>query len=113
MPNDLETELGREFQLRADPMPHWNGIVACQVLEIEHEKRLVWSWHTEGPDGRPGLRTTVEFTLDHDTVTGTLLRVEQRGFRADQPANLRGAQMGWARNLGRLEVALRELPQDR
>lgn len=105
MANDFVPELGHAFTLRTDPMPHWNGTVACKVLEIEPEKRLVYSWNTSAPDGSPGLRTVVRFELSvHEA--GTLLKVEQSGFREDQPDNTRGAQFGWGRNLDRLHETL-------
>jgi uncharacterized protein YndB with AHSA1/START domain len=105
MANDFVEKVGSRFTLRTDPMPHWNGEVACEVLEIEPDARLVYAWNTEAHDGSPGLRTIVIFTLSAQG-NGTLLRVEQSGFRADQPDNLRGAQFGWRRNFDRLLAAL-------
>lgn len=105
MANDFVAEVGHRFTLRTDPMPHWNGEVACEVLEIEPEARLVYVWNTEGPDGSPGLRTIVSFSLSAKG-RGTLLRVEQTGFQLDQPDNLRGAQFGWMRNLDRMLATL-------
>ena len=86
-------------------MPHWNGEVACEVLEIEPERTLAYAWNTEAADGAEGLRTIVRFEL-FARDAGTLLRIEQSGFRADQPENLRGAKFGWIRNLDRLNVSL-------
>ncbi len=105
MPNDFAAERGHSFRFTAAAMPHWNGIVDCEVLEIEPEERLIYSWHTEASDGSAGLRTVVKFTLE-PAGSGTLLTVEQSGFRANQPDNLRGAKFGWMRNLGQLSDAL-------
>lgn len=105
MPNDFVAETGHRFTLKTEPMPHWNGVVECELLEIDPMSRLSYSWNTETPGGTPGLRTVVTFTLA-ETNGGTLLRVEQSGFRADQPENRRGAEFGWQRNLERLGMLL-------
>jgi uncharacterized protein YndB with AHSA1/START domain len=105
MANDFVADKGHKFSLRTDVMSHWNGIVDCEVVEIKPESRLAYSWWTEAPDGSPGLRTIVVFTLEN-SGSGTLLKVEQSGFRSDQPDNLHGAKFGWGRNLERLMAVL-------
>jgi hypothetical protein len=40
------------------------------------------------------------------TGAGTHLRVEQAGFRADQPQAFNGARYGWQNFLGKLEQVL-------
>ena len=100
MPNDFAPEIGHRFQFRLPPMPQWNGIVDCEVLECEAERRLVYSWNTEGEPA--GLRTTVTFTLT-PTARGAMLRMEQSGFGPGTENNYRGAQYGWAQFLEKLE----------
>lgn len=52
-----------------------------------------------------GLDSVVTWTLT-PTPAGTLLRMEQAGFRADQEQAYRGAQHGWARFIESLEQVL-------
>lgn len=100
MPNDFAPEIGHRFQFRLPPMPQWNGIVDCEVLECETGRRLVYSWNTEGEP--VGLRTTVTFTLT-PTARGAMLRMEQSGFGPGTEKNYRGAQYGWTQFLEKLE----------
>lgn len=102
MKNDFEPVVGHTFNFRAPPMPHWNGVVDCQVLEVEPNSRLSYSWNSSGQEAATGLKTVVTWTLS-PTNGGTLLRMEQTGFRPDQEANYQGANYGWQRNLESLE----------
>lgn len=101
MKNDFQPMVGHKFNFRAAPMPHWNGVVDCEVLECEPNRRLSYTWNSSGDDAN-GLKTTVTWTLT-PTPTGVLVRMEQSGFRADQDANVRGAEYGWQRFAGALE----------
>ena len=83
-------------------MPHWNGVVDCQVLAVEPNQRLSYSWNASGEEAAGGLKTIVTWTLT-PTKAGTLLRMEQSGFRHDEDANYQGAQYGWQRYFGGLE----------
>lgn len=102
MKNDFEPVIGHTFNFRATPMPYWNGVVDCQVLEVEPNSRLSYSWNSSGEEAETGLKTVVTWTLS-PTTGGTLLRMEQTGFRPDQEANYQGANYGWQRNLESLE----------
>jgi uncharacterized protein YndB with AHSA1/START domain len=92
MTNDFQPTKGHKFTLRAQPMPHWDGIIHCEVLTIEPCKKLSYSWNSMG------LVSVVEFTLA-PTQKGVLLRMEQSGFRADQDAAYNGATFGWQKFL--------------
>ena len=96
MDNDFQPVVGHNFTLRSTPMPNWNGIVECQVLIVEPNKKLSYSW------GALGLGSVVVFTLAA-TNGGTLVRMEQSGFRPDQEANYQGATYGWRKFIGGLE----------
>jgi uncharacterized protein YndB with AHSA1/START domain len=96
MANDFAPRVGHKFNLRGTPVPQWNGVIDCEVLIVEPEKRLSYTW------GALGLESVVTFTLT-PTATGTHLRMEQTGFRPDQENNYRGAQFGWRRNVANLE----------
>lgn len=99
--NDFEPVVGRKFQLRAEPVPNWNGVIDCEVLIVEPLKQLSYSW------GSLGLGTVVLFTLTA-TEGGTHLRMEQSGFGPDQKANYQGAKYGWQKFFGALERVLSE-----
>ncbi|HVV97248.1 MAG TPA: SRPBCC domain-containing protein [Rhodanobacteraceae bacterium] len=94
MKNDFALDVGRRFKLTGD----W-GSVDCEVLEIEPNRSLSYSWNAMG------LESTVTFTLTK-TGTGTRLRMDQAGFRTDQEQAFRGAQYGWQKFFANLERLL-------
>jgi uncharacterized protein YndB with AHSA1/START domain len=94
MKNDFKPVVGHDFNLRAD----W-GAVDCQVLEVEPNKTLSYTW------GARGLGSVVTWTLT-PTSTGTHLRMEQSGFRPDQKQAYHGARHGWPQFLANLEQVL-------
>ncbi|MGB8653438.1 MAG: SRPBCC domain-containing protein [Candidatus Acidiferrales bacterium] len=96
MDNDLEPVVGHRFQFRATPVPQWNGIIDSEVLVVEPNKKLSYSW------GTLGLETIVIWTLAA-TNGGTLLRFEQSGFGPGREANYKGAKYGWQKFIGNLE----------
>ena len=73
MPNDFKPVLGHRFTFRTRPAPGFDGIVRCEVLELDPPRRMVWSWAGGNID------TTVTFTLE-ETADGTRLRMRQVGF---------------------------------
>ena len=99
MKNDFKPVVGHQFRLRMDPLPNWDGVIDCRVLIVEPNKTLSYTW------GALGLETAVTFTLT-PTSAGTHLRMEQTGFRRDQPQNYQGAKYGWQKFLGQLEQLL-------
>lgn len=97
MDNDFAPEPGHRFQFRATPAPNWNGIVDCEVCEVEPMRRLTYRW---GVGGGPGWM--VEWSLT-EVEGGTLLRMEQSGFVSGQEAAYAGARYGWQKFFGQLE----------
>src|ERR1700753_954072 len=91
MKNDFQPVVNHRFNLRAD----W-GSVDCQVLAVEPNKMLSYTW------GSYDLRSVVTWTLTA-TSTGTHLRMVQSGFLPSQPQYYQGAQAGWPRFIGALE----------
>ena len=102
MKNDFEPVVGRAFTLRMEPMPNWNGVIEGRVLAVEPGRTLAYTWDALG------LESVVTLTLT-PTATGTHVRLEQSGFRADQEANYKGAQYGWQSFFGKLEHVVAEL----
>jgi len=105
MKNDFQPVVGHRFNFRATPLPHWNGVVDCEVLVVEAHKRLSYGWNASGDEAAGGLKTVVTWTLT-PTKGGTHLRMEQSGFRPEEEANYQGASYGWQRYVGGLERVL-------
>jgi uncharacterized protein YndB with AHSA1/START domain len=102
MTNDFRPAVGHRFQLRAPAQPGWDGVIDCEVLDVESQRTLSYTWSSLG------VRTVVTFTLEA-APGGTHLRMEQSGFRADQEQNYRGAQYGWQKFLAALESVVAKL----
>lgn len=100
--NDFLPVVGHRFNLRAPPMPQWNGVTDCEVLVIEPNEHLSYTWNASGTEAANGLSTIVTWTLT-PTGDGTLVRMEQSGFRQQDERNYQGANYGWQRFLGGLE----------
>ena len=108
MSNDFEPVVGHKFNFRAPPMPNWNGVTDCEVLMVEPQQRLSYSWSASGDDAVNGVKTIVTFTLT-PVNGGTYLRMEQSGFGQNEEANYRGAQYGWQKFIGQLEHVVDKL----
>jgi uncharacterized protein YndB with AHSA1/START domain len=94
MKNDFQPVVGHRFNFRAD----W-GAVDGEVLAVEPNKMLSYGWAAFG------LESVVTWTLT-PTSTGTHLRMEHSGFRADQEQAFKGAKYGWQGYFGGLEKVL-------
>ncbi len=94
MKNDFQPVVDHRFNLSGD----W-GAVDCQVLAVEPNKSLSYTWEAFG------LESVVTWTLT-PTSAGTHLRMEQRGFRRDQQQAYQGAQFGWGKFFTNLERVL-------
>jgi uncharacterized protein YndB with AHSA1/START domain len=94
MKANFRLQHGHRFNFQAD----W-GHVDCEILEFETERRLSYTW------GDGTLETVVTWTLT-PAKNGTLLTMEQSGFKKDQPRYYGGALQGWPRFFDQLETAL-------
>jgi uncharacterized protein YndB with AHSA1/START domain len=103
MQNDFKPAMGHRFNLRTQAYGDWNGVIDCEVLAIEPNKTLSYTW--ESGNGPLRVTSVVTWTLT-PTQTGTHLRMEQSGFRSDQPQNYAGAKYGWQNFLAKLEQVL-------
>jgi uncharacterized protein YndB with AHSA1/START domain len=97
MKNDFVPALNHRFSLRGD----W-GSVDCQVLEIEANRSLSYSWAAMGLD------SVVTWTLT-PAGAGTHLKVEQTGFQPGQDAAYNGAKYGWNKFTTALDEVLAKL----
>lgn len=104
MKNDFAPVVGHRFNLSGD----WGGVLDCEVLEIEQDETLSYTWNFANPDPAFGLESVVTFTLT-PVGTGTRLRMEQAGFRPDQKQAFAGAKLGWGKFLGKLDELLAHL----
>jgi uncharacterized protein YndB with AHSA1/START domain len=101
MKNDFSPVVGHRFNLRGD----WGGVLDCEVLAIEPNRTLSYTWDFAHDDPAYSLRSVVTFTLTA-TGTGTHLRVEQSGFRPDQKQAFGGAKAGWQQFMDKLAEVL-------
>lgn len=108
MKNDFSPVVGEKFQLRRASMPGWDGITNCEVISLEQEQKLVYTWNPTGDRGADELRTLVTWTLT-PVDGGTMLRMEQSGFKASQADAQGGAEYGWTMFIGKLEQLLTAL----
>jgi uncharacterized protein YndB with AHSA1/START domain len=98
MKNDFAPSVGHKFQLRGA----WGGILDCEVLTLEPNQKLSYTWNFANDDPAYALESVVTFTLS-PSDTGTKLRVEQSGFRPEQKAAYGGAHAGWKGFMEKLE----------
>lgn len=99
MKNDFKPEVDHRFNLRKAPNPDVSIVVDCQVLVVEPNKTLSYTWEAYG------LESVVTWTLT-PAGTGTHLRMEQSGFRPDQQRAYQGAKYGWQEYFAGLERVL-------
>lgn len=101
MKNDFAPVVGHRFNLRGE----WGGVLDCEVLEVEANRILSYTWNFAHEDAAYNLQSVVTFTLT-PTPAGTHLRMEQSGFRPDQRQAFGGAHSGWQQFFAKLEQAL-------
>jgi uncharacterized protein YndB with AHSA1/START domain len=101
MKNDFKPVVGHSFNLRGE----WGGVLDCEVLTVEPNRTLSYTWNFKHEDAAYNLSSVVIFTLT-PTLTGTHLRVEQSGFRSDHKQAFGGAHAGWKKFLGNLDQLL-------
>ncbi len=99
MTNDFAPEIGHKFKLKGE----WGGVLDCEVLDIEPERSLSYTWDHASDDPLYALKSVVTYTLT-PTDAGTHLRVEQSGFGPEQKQAYGGAHAGWKSFLGKLEA---------
>jgi uncharacterized protein YndB with AHSA1/START domain len=98
MANDIRPVVGHTFTFKSEPTPWWDGIVHCEVLDVDLHKRLRYSWRS-GPASSP-LDTVVSWTLTLTPSGGTRLALEHSGFLPTNTFAFDGAGKGWQRMVG-------------
>ena len=98
MKNDFKPVVGHSFNLRGD----WGGVLDCEVLAVEPNTTLSYTWNFTHDDAAYNLKSVVTFTLS-PTRTWTHLRMEHSGFRSDQKQAFQGAKFGWQKFFADLE----------
>jgi uncharacterized protein YndB with AHSA1/START domain len=101
MKNDFKPAAGHRFTLRGD----WGGVLDCEVLAVEPNRTLSYTWNFAHADPAFNLASVVTFTLT-PTPNGTHLRMEQSGFRPEQKQAYGGAKAGWQQFLAKLDEVL-------
>jgi uncharacterized protein YndB with AHSA1/START domain len=104
--SDFQPITGHRFQFQAPVKPGWNGIIDCEVLIVEPHQRLAYTWNVAQDTN--GLKTRVTWTLT-TLEAGTLVRMEQSGFRAEESRARGGARYGWNLFFDGLEQVLMQL----
>ena len=76
-PVGFEPVVGTRFKYVAKPMPGWDGVVLCEVLEVREPTLLRYSWKGGEEDDRTVVTCRLEphdggtrFTWEHTGFTG-------------------------------------------
>lgn len=104
MKNDFAPVPGHRFNLSGE----WGGVLDCEVLEVEPNETLSYTWNFANADPAFALESVVVFSLT-PIDGGTRLRMEQSGFRPDQKQAFGGAKMGWQGFFVKLDALLARL----
>jgi uncharacterized protein YndB with AHSA1/START domain len=97
-PNDIRAEVGRRFRVEA--APGTDAAVECEVLEVEPERTLTYSWR-EARDGGAALDSEVTWIITPRFDGGTHLRLVQDGFALSGGRVLAMASVSLTRSLTR------------
>lgn len=101
--NDFKPVVGHAFQFR--DAPGFDGVIDCEVIEVNKPQRLAYSWVTSGQSDLPH-STVVTWTLSEAEGGVTRLQLEQSGFRGEARQEIGGARYGWMSMLEQLQSAL-------
>ncbi|MBO9152227.1 SRPBCC domain-containing protein [Chitinophaga sp. GCM10012297] len=82
MESNFRPEVGHRFQFHTKPIVKFNfdGNIYCQVLELEPNKKLVYSWKGGNGKGEVSLDSLVTWTLAAKNG-GTELQLVHSGFK--------------------------------
>jgi uncharacterized protein YndB with AHSA1/START domain len=103
MANDIRPMVGHRFTFHTQPMLGWDGIVHCQVLEVQRQRLLRYSWRSGAECSQ--LESVVTWMLT-PTPRGTRLVVELSGFVPRETFAFVAMCRGWR---GKMADRLREV----
>lgn len=104
--NDFKPVVGHTFQFRTEPSEWWDGIVDCEVLEVDEPHLLSYTWLSAGES------TTVTWTLKEESDGTVHLHFDQSGFSEETKARagaIEGATYAWTNMGAQLETLLAAL----
>lgn len=101
MPNDFQPYVGHHFTFRTAPQMGFDGIVHCEVIEVNPPTQLAYTWQG-GPMKSP---TIVRWRLQ-EVTTGTHLTLEQSGFEG-----FAGIAISYLLGMGWRNMLNKSLPQ--
>lgn len=101
--NDFKPVVGHAFQFRE--ASGWDGVVDCEVIEVDEPHRLSYTWVSGGENDQPH-STVVTWTLTEAEGGVTRLHLEQSGFRSDARQEIGGAKYGWMSMVDQLQSLL-------
>jgi uncharacterized protein YndB with AHSA1/START domain len=107
MENDIRAVVGHRFTFKSKPIPGWDGIVHCQVLEADAPHKLSYSWR--GGSAPFGIDTVLTLTLLPTAAGGTRLLLEHDGFLPANTMAFEGIAKGWR---GKVAERLNEILAD-
>ena len=88
-PNDIDPTVGQSFAFRTTPAPGFDGVIKCEVKEVERPHRLVYSWQSGPAD------TLVTWTLEPTDTGYTRLSLVHEGFRPEDDMIYEILEKGW------------------
>ncbi len=80
MENDFKPEVGHKFKFNTKPRAGFDGVIFCEVLEVNPMKKLSYSWKGGPGNGKITLDSVVIWTL-MPTDSGTDLLLEHNDYR--------------------------------
>ncbi len=101
MKNDFELVLRGKFMFKANPHPDldFDGNVYCEILEIDHAKKLVYSWKSGNGMGTLNVDSIVTWILIPKNK-GTELILEHSGLDGLKNTMLfQAMNKGWDENV--------------
>jgi uncharacterized protein YndB with AHSA1/START domain len=105
-PTGFEAKKGKHFTFQTTPAGEWDGVIHCQVLEVQPNKRLAYAWrggHEDNAEYGSRLETVVTWTLSR-VDAGTRLQLVHSGFRSPQnDFAFKGMSEGWPKVFERIE----------
>ncbi len=87
MKNDLVPDFGHKFTLRSRPIERWDGEFQCQVLDVEPEQKISWTWkggHEELKGFGHYIDTMATWTLSPNADGSTHVRFDHDGFGTEE-----------------------------